>query len=494
MFRQKRCGSHSPAASGWPSKAENLRRRPCNLKALSLNHPMPHASIPGPRLRRHLAFVGDVNVAGSSRPLQNRDPLPPHRRQVERPKVGHQAVQAEDSTAQDALERVKQLEAASAAEAGQLQAWRDMAAAKALGKLNVTIVCPRAECNVNGVKVEMDSWRSEQLRRDFEDKASWIRKLQACEFASWKVLPRFVQLIVSDVSSRFTDKFTGLPLCRKKVEANNAAGEPTGLARQGFSQFFTDTDGLKICQGRKYIPVSTGENHQWRPSKRQLSEPGLHNIEKNEGKLRVDPPPTKVFSIPERRHVRLVESKEEYGDLSVGKGIVLRAPGVRAAEVAAREVDVTVEMQRKARNHELDVKRNGIGVMGCASSTTVVHDDMEEIRVTFEDRRGRLITEHNKQFKEPIRRFNSFRCSDKDAGGITAPIASTHTHHVNQLNKFLAAIDKNPELLEKRVHPSQRAEHPSLDILKADKGTSSWHSLATVSTASEASNIPGSFA
>ena len=63
-----------------------------------------------------------------------------------------------------------------------------------------------------------------------------------------------------------------------------------------------------------------------------------------------------------------------------------------------------------------------------------------------------------------------------------------------RLNKFLAAIDKNPELLEKRVHPSQRAEHPSLDILKADKGTSSWHSLATVSTASEASNIPGSFA
>ncbi|CAE7822670.1 Kcnb2 [Symbiodinium sp. CCMP2592] len=106
--------------------------------------------------------------------------------QVERPKVGHQAVQAEDSMAQDALARVKQLEAASVAEADQLQAWRDMATAKALGKLNVTILCPRAECTVNGVKVEMDSWRSELLRRDFEE----------------KVLPRFVQLIVSDVQEQ----------------------------------------------------------------------------------------------------------------------------------------------------------------------------------------------------------------------------------------------------------------------------------------------------
>lgn len=106
--------------------------------------------------------------------------------QAERPKVGHQAVQAEDSTAQDALARVKQLEAASLAEADQLQAWRDMATAKALGKLNVTILCPRAECTVNGVKVEMDSWRSELLRRDFEE----------------KVLPRFVQLIVSDVQEQ----------------------------------------------------------------------------------------------------------------------------------------------------------------------------------------------------------------------------------------------------------------------------------------------------
>jgi len=171
------------------------------------------------------------------------------------------------------------------------------------------------------------------------------------------------------VSSKFTDKFTGLPLCRKKVDANNAAGEPTGLARQGFGRYFTDTEGLSICQGRKFIPVPTGENYQWRPSKRQLSEPGLHHIEKNEGRLRVEPPATKVFSIPERRHVRQMESKQEYGDLPVGKGVVYREPSIRAAEMVAREVDVTVEMQRKARNEELDVKRNGIGCRSLGDKT-----------------------------------------------------------------------------------------------------------------------------
>eukprot|EP00913_Durusdinium_trenchii_P012300 g11549.t1 len=53
--------------------------------------------------------------------------------------------------------------------------------------------------------------------------------------------------------------------------------------------------------------------------------------------------------------------KKEYGDLPVAKGTVLRENGIRAAEQPAREVDLTVEMQRKARNQELDVKRNGIG-------------------------------------------------------------------------------------------------------------------------------------
>eukprot|EP00438_Fugacium_kawagutii_P030693 Skav235497 [mRNA] locus=scaffold153:207137:211276:+ [translate_table: standard] len=74
--------------------------------------------------------------------------------------------------------------------------------------------------------------------------------------------------------------------------------------------------GEKVCaEGRRFIPDGYGETHQWRPCKRQLSEPGT----------------------------------------------VVRENGIRAADQPAREVDVTVEMQRKARNEELDMKRNGIG-------------------------------------------------------------------------------------------------------------------------------------
>ncbi|CAK9031037.1 Putative E3 ubiquitin-protein ligase HERC1 [Durusdinium trenchii] len=173
--------------------------------------------------------------------------------------------------------------------------------------------------------------------------------------------PREIAEWPGAVSSKFRDKFTGLPLCRKKVSCHAAAGDATSLARNGFGKFFNDREGLAICQGRRFIPDGYGETYQWRPCKRQLSEPGILHIEKREGKANVEAPPTRVFNIPERRHVRQVESKQEYGDLPVAKGTVLRENGIRAAEQPAREVDLTVEMQRKARNQELDVKRNGIG-------------------------------------------------------------------------------------------------------------------------------------
>jgi len=173
--------------------------------------------------------------------------------------------------------------------------------------------------------------------------------------------PRSVAEWPGAVSSKFRDKFTGQLLGRKKVDCHAAEGDSTSLARNGFGRFFNDTEGLSICQGRRFIPDGYGETHQWRPCKRQLSEPGMLHIEKNEGRGMVDPPASRVFSIPERRHVRQVESKKEYGDLPVAKGTVMRENGLRAADQPAREVDVTVEMQRKARNQELDVKRNGIG-------------------------------------------------------------------------------------------------------------------------------------
>ena len=36
---------------------------------------------------------------------------------------------------------------------------QQMAQTKAFGQLNVTILCPRAECTVSGERIEMDSWQ-----------------------------------------------------------------------------------------------------------------------------------------------------------------------------------------------------------------------------------------------------------------------------------------------------------------------------------------------
>lgn len=106
--------------------------------------------------------------------------------QVERRKTNHQATQAEDSSAVEVAQRLKDLEdsvaAGAIAKAKELEAWQQMATSKAMSRLNVTILCPRAECTVNGSKVEMDSWNSARLREDFEE----------------QVLPRFTKIIMAE--------------------------------------------------------------------------------------------------------------------------------------------------------------------------------------------------------------------------------------------------------------------------------------------------------
>ncbi|CAE7344206.1 unnamed protein product [Symbiodinium sp. CCMP2456] len=124
--------------------------------------------------------------------------------------------------------------------------------------------------------------------------------------------------------------------------------------------------------------------------------------------------------------------------------------------------------------------------MGCSSSVSVMHDDVEDTgvaRVVFTDGAGQEFVQQSAPFKEGLRRFNSMRVSDKDASGINVPLASTHNHHVKQLNKFLAAIEQNPRLLEKRVLPSQVPKNcgRTAALLKVDKELSekSWAEAST---------------
>jgi len=120
--------------------------------------------------------------------------------QVERCKVEHQSIQVEDTAARDEKhqresrikdleERVKDLGVSKSESVEEIrkcredsQAWQQMAQSKAMGQMNITILCPRAECTVNGSKVEMDSWNPTKLRQDFET----------------EVLPRFSKLFIEE--------------------------------------------------------------------------------------------------------------------------------------------------------------------------------------------------------------------------------------------------------------------------------------------------------
>eukprot|EP00445_Apocalathium_hangoei_P074311 CAMPEP_0204161842 /NCGR_PEP_ID=MMETSP0361-20130328/35061_1 /ASSEMBLY_ACC=CAM_ASM_000343 /TAXON_ID=268821 /ORGANISM="Scrippsiella Hangoei, Strain SHTV-5" /LENGTH=431 /DNA_ID=CAMNT_0051118341 /DNA_START=18 /DNA_END=1310 /DNA_ORIENTATION=- len=63
--------------------------------------------------------------------------------------------------------------------------WKRLAQSQALGRLNITILCPRAECTINGDRIAMDSWDPERLRGEFER----------------EVLPRFSKLFVEEEAS-----------------------------------------------------------------------------------------------------------------------------------------------------------------------------------------------------------------------------------------------------------------------------------------------------
>jgi len=104
-----------------------------------------------------------------------------------------------------------------------------------------------------------------------------------------------------------------------------------------------------------------GVTLEWKPSRRTLAQPGAENLEKPGGRKLVEEPQRKVFSMKEKRHLRQVESKEEYHDRPQGGRVVIRENGMRAADVPAREVDVTGEMARKARTLDLHGQRNGLG-------------------------------------------------------------------------------------------------------------------------------------
>lgn len=148
------------------------------------------------------------------------------------PRGVDQATQAEDERLEELLERdakretrLRELEARllqlsnenDALKADclkykeQSEAFQHMAQTKAFGQMNVTILCPRAECTVSGERVEMDSWNPARLREEFER----------------EVLPRFTRVFVEE-------SVAGMP------KGSKARSEAVDKAMQDFAETFRE--------------------------------------------------------------------------------------------------------------------------------------------------------------------------------------------------------------------------------------------------------------
>lgn len=90
------------------------------------------------------------------------------------------------------------------------EAFQHMVQTKAFGQMNVTILCPRAECTVSGERVEMDSWNPKRLREEFER----------------EVLPRFTRVFVEEANGA--------------SKGSKARSEAVDKAMQDFAETFRE--------------------------------------------------------------------------------------------------------------------------------------------------------------------------------------------------------------------------------------------------------------
>jgi len=119
--------------------------------------------------------------------------------------------------------------------------WRNAAQTKALGQMNVTILCPRAECTVNGEFVQMDSWDPKKLKADFER----------------EVLPRFARVFVNEEGNgaaaafppaRGTRASTSIPGKRRPEAVEQAMQEFASVFRERLSSMLSAPNASAAVQ------------------------------------------------------------------------------------------------------------------------------------------------------------------------------------------------------------------------------------------------------
>lgn len=116
-----------------------------------------------------------------------------------------------------------------------IEVWRSAASSRALGQLQVTILCPRAECTVNGDHLSMDSWDPAKLRADFEE----------------QVLPRFARVFVEEEAETFShDSKGGFKNAEKKrpEAVKQCMQEFAAAFRQRLSAMLTAPSAAEAAQ------------------------------------------------------------------------------------------------------------------------------------------------------------------------------------------------------------------------------------------------------
>lgn len=123
------------------------------------------------------------------------------------------------------------------------EAWKHMAQSKALGQLNVTILCPRAECTVNGARLEMDSWDPARLTAEFEREVlpRFSRVFVEEHFGEEKTRPRpeaidrtmaeFAEVFRKRLAAMLAAPSAAAAVAAHGPQAPGAAGTPTSAAR-----------------------------------------------------------------------------------------------------------------------------------------------------------------------------------------------------------------------------------------------------------------------
>jgi len=150
-----------------------------------------------------------------------------------------------EAHASDTAVRKLELEDELQREREGLEVWRSMAQKQTMGHIHVTILCPRAECTVNGVRVEVDSWNPAKIRQEFER----------------DVMPRFARLFVDESGPGTVDKARLRPeavertmrefgdVFREKLSAMLTAPSPAAAAATNGAQARVESKAAVAASG-----------------------------------------------------------------------------------------------------------------------------------------------------------------------------------------------------------------------------------------------------